>query len=115
MKTRQYLLPILIISALALSGLGCAVLLTGTDATGSGLVVNRLVRDGRILQTYNWPRFPGVYHGSGCTLAAACAARLALGEALADAVQRAQSYTWQTLGAGDAPGHGQRLPRRINP
>jgi len=59
-----------------------------------------------------WPRLPHAYHGSGCTLASAIAARLALGQAVPDAVQDAQRYTFETLQRGWRPRQGQHLPRR---
>ena len=58
------------------------------------------------------PRLPHGYHGSGCTLASAIAARLALGQAVTDAVQQAQAYTFGTLQRGWQPGAGQHFPRR---
>jgi hydroxymethylpyrimidine/phosphomethylpyrimidine kinase len=39
-------------------------------------------------------------HGTGCTLAAAIAARLALGDSIADAVNTAKSFVWQAIDAG---------------
>jgi hydroxymethylpyrimidine/phosphomethylpyrimidine kinase len=60
-----------------------------------------------------WPRLPGSYHGSGCTLAAALASFLAKGLAVADAARAAQAYTWKTLEAGFRPGRGQHLPNRL--
>ncbi|HSN18016.1 MAG TPA: hydroxymethylpyrimidine/phosphomethylpyrimidine kinase [Gammaproteobacteria bacterium] len=59
-----------------------------------------------------WVRLPHSYHGSGCTLASAIAARLALGQAMPDAVQDAQRYTYDTLRRGWRPGRHQHLPRR---
>jgi hydroxymethylpyrimidine/phosphomethylpyrimidine kinase len=59
-----------------------------------------------------WPRLPGVYHGSGCTLAAAVAALLARGEGLTAAVREAQRYTWESLRDGWQLGRGQRIPDR---
>lgn len=59
-----------------------------------------------------WPRLPHAYHGSGCTLASAIAARLALGQEVPDAVQDAQRYTFEALQRGWRPGQGQHLPRR---
>jgi hydroxymethylpyrimidine/phosphomethylpyrimidine kinase len=100
---------------LLVEAVGEGVLLTGADEGKGKLVENRLFAKDGSLQTFDWPRFEGRFHGSGCTLAAACAARLALGEALPIAVKRAQSYTWQTLGSAQALGHGQRLPRRFRP
>lgn len=56
------------------------------------------------------PRIPGRHtHGTGCTLSAAIAARLALGDTLPDAVNSARSYvrrairTAPGLGAGAGP------------
>jgi hydroxymethylpyrimidine/phosphomethylpyrimidine kinase len=99
--------------AALLQRVGDAVLLTGADECGGERVENRLIRKDGSRQSYHWSRLAGRYHGSGCTLAAACAARLALGEDLTTAVQRAQSYTWQTLAAAQALGAGQMLPRRF--
>lgn len=92
---------------------GCRyVLLTGTHAS-SEQVVNRLYeqRSGLLRQDV-WPRLPGEYHGSGCTLAAAVAACLATGMPVGEAVRAAQEYTWQSLAAGFRPGAGQYIPDR---
>lgn len=49
-------------------------------------------------------------HGTGCTLAAAIAAELALGESLPTAVERAKAYVWGAISAGRSleigGGHG---------
>jgi hydroxymethylpyrimidine/phosphomethylpyrimidine kinase len=63
--------------------------------------------------TDTWPRLPGTYHGSGCTLASAIAAMLANGLDLTDAVREAQDYTWHTLQKAYRPGMGQHLPDRL--
>lgn len=63
-------------------------------------------------QWFRWPRLPGQFHGSGCTLAAAIAVLLARGVAPAKAVFRAQAWTLQTLQQAFRPGNGQALPRR---
>lgn len=59
-----------------------------------------------------WPRLPHTYHGSGCTLASAIAARLALGQPVPDAVQEAQRYTYDALQRAWRPGSHQHIPRR---
>lgn len=41
-------------------------------------------------------------HGTGCTLAAAIAARLALGDTLPSAVNAAKDYVWRAIEAGQA-------------
>lgn len=89
-----------------------AVLITGADEATGDKVVNRLHRANTAPQDWEWLRLPHRYHGSGCTLAAACAIRLALGEPLVQAVEQAQAFTWQTLDCAEAVGRGQRLPLR---
>lgn len=75
-------------------------------------VVNRL-HGARITETFSYERLPGDYHGSGCTLAAACAAALAHGIDPVNAVVQAQRYTWNTLRHGWPAGRGQSLPDRL--
>jgi hydroxymethylpyrimidine/phosphomethylpyrimidine kinase len=90
---------------------GCAaVLLTGTHDAGPD-VVNRLYRPGGTT-AWTWPRLPETYHGSGCTLASAAAAYLALGLDLEAAAARAQEFAWAALNSGIRLGRGQWLPRR---
>jgi hydroxymethylpyrimidine/phosphomethylpyrimidine kinase len=92
---------------------GCRyVLVTGTHEPGAE-VVNALYDARGLLREDRWPRLPGSYHGSGCTLAAALAALLARGMEPEMAVQEAQRYTWQSLAAGFSPGRGQHLPDRF--
>jgi len=91
---------------------GCEyVLLTGTHAETTE-VVNTLHGAGGMVREDRWPRLPGSYHGSGCTLAAALAARLALGDAVPQAARAAQEFTWRALERGFKPGSGQHLPWR---
>ncbi|MFO1316064.1 MAG: bifunctional hydroxymethylpyrimidine kinase/phosphomethylpyrimidine kinase [Burkholderiales bacterium] len=92
---------------------GCEfVLVTGThEATPQ--VVNTLYGKSGVVRSDSWPRLPGTYHGSGCTLASAIAAMLANGLDLPDAVREAQEYTWQTLKKAYRPGMGQFLPDRL--
>lgn len=88
------------------------VLLTGThEATPD--VVNRLFNRDGIVRVDKWPRLPGSYHGSGCTLASAVAAMVANGLEIAEAVREAQDYTWHTLKRAYRPGMGQYLPDRL--
>ena len=96
-----------------LTALGCKyVLLTGTHEKGVE-VVNALHDARGPVREDRWPRLPGSYHGSGCTLASALAALLARGLALEQAVREAQEYTWRTLSAGFSLGHGQAIPDRF--
>lgn len=103
--------------AVELLALGCqALLITGTDQPAPGSADDRVVHTLHTPDTsrqWQWPRLPGRYHGSGCTLASALAARLAAGERLVAACEQAQRYTWQSLRHGWQPGSGQALPRRL--
>lgn len=92
---------------------GCEyVLVTGTHSNTPD-VVNTLYHRGGVLRADAWPRLPGSYHGSGCTLASALAANLARGLDIGDAVYEAQDYTWQALSHAFRPGMGQYLPDRL--
>jgi len=92
---------------------GCEyVLVTGTHEN-TPQVVNTLYGKSGVLRTDGWPRLPGSYHGSGCTLASAIAAMLANGLDLGEAVREAQEYTWQTLRKAYRPGMGQFIPDRL--
>jgi hydroxymethylpyrimidine/phosphomethylpyrimidine kinase len=92
---------------------GCRyVLVTGTHEGGPE-VINRLHDTTGLVREDRWPRLPGSYHGSGCTLASALAAALARGLPMAEAVRDAQEYTWHALEAGFRPSAGQFLPQRF--
>lgn len=96
----------------ALLDMGCRyVLVTGTHEE-TPEVVNTLHGAEGVVRADRWPRLPGSYHGSGCTLASAIAAALARGMDVAAAVQDAQGYTWETLKRGFRPGAGQLVPGR---
>jgi len=92
---------------------GCRyVLVTGTHEPGAE-VINRLFGAQGLVREDRWPRLPGSYHGSGCTLASAIAAALASGLDVPAAVRDAQEYTWQALSSGFRPGKGQFIPDRF--
>jgi hydroxymethylpyrimidine/phosphomethylpyrimidine kinase len=92
---------------------GCEyVLVTGTHEPGDE-VVNTLYDRSGVVRQDRWPRLPGSYHGSGCTLASAVAAALANGSGVPEAVRDAQEYTWQALAAGFRSGAGQFIPDRF--
>jgi hydroxymethylpyrimidine/phosphomethylpyrimidine kinase len=92
---------------------GCEyVLVTGTHENTTQ-VVNTLHGQNGVVRSDSWPRLPGTYHGSGCTLASAIAATIANGLEVSDAVKDAQEYTWQTLKSAFRPGMGQHIPDRL--
>ena len=86
------------------------VLVTGGHADGE-FVVNRWISRGRE-RAWHWPRLPGQFHGSGCTLAAAIAARLACGDGMEQALDAAQHYCHTALEGAFSIASGQRIPLR---
>ena len=93
--------------------LGCkTALITAADRAGEQ-VINTWMSETREIHSYRWARLPGSYHGSGCTLSACLAARLALGDPVRSAVETAQEYTWQTLKNARRIGKSQLHPRRF--
>jgi len=94
-----------------------AVMVKGGHAAGGGaaaeVVVDVLWCEGRMLDLAAPRVATGNTHGTGCTLAAAIAARLALGHALPQAVGGAKTYVTEALraasswrlGAGPGPVH----------
>jgi hydroxymethylpyrimidine/phosphomethylpyrimidine kinase len=93
--------------------MGCEyVLITGAHEQ-TPKVINTLYGERGVLRSDSWARLPGIYHGSGCTLASAIAALLAQGVEVEEAVKEAQEYTWQALNAGFRPGMGQYIPDRM--
>lgn len=96
-----------------LLALGCRfVLITGTH-TDTPEVVNTLYDASGVVREDRWPRLPGSFHGSGCTLASAIAASMAKGQDARQAAGSAQEYTWKALAAGFRPGAGQFIPNRL--
>ena len=91
---------------------GCEhILLTGTHAQTTG-VVNKWFSTHQDVTIFNWPRLKDVYHGSGCTLAAAIAGYIAHKLNMHDAIQQAQRFTWESLNHGSRMGFGQHIPNR---
>jgi hydroxymethylpyrimidine/phosphomethylpyrimidine kinase len=86
------------------------LLLTGGHGKG-GNVLNIWRHEGRERE-WKWPRLPGEFHGSGCTLASAIATLLALGHPMEEALDRAQAFTFEALLASYAIAPGQCMPLR---
>jgi hydroxymethylpyrimidine/phosphomethylpyrimidine kinase len=93
--------------------LGCKnILITGADEN-TEKVINILYEKSGTVNPFHWDRLPETYHGSGCTLASAVSAYLALGVNLKTAVEEAQIYTWESLKNASKPGKGQYIPERL--
>ena len=89
-----------------LAGFGArAVLLKGGHVEGPE-AIDLFYEDGRF-EMLRGPRIATRHtHGTGCTLSAAVAARLARGETLFDAVRGAKEYVRRALEAAPGLGHG---------
>ncbi len=91
---------------------GCeAVLVTGGDEDTEQ--VHNVLTTAKGEAAWHWPRLPGDFHGTGCTLASAVAAYLAHGCSIESAVERAQTYVAKTLNCAHQPGQGMSFPNRI--
>ena len=91
----------------ALRAMGCrAVLLKGGHLDEGGEVVDRY-RDEAGDATFRHRRLALEGHGTGCTLAAAVAARLCQGLPMARAVEAAVDYVGRALRQGYRPGLGE--------
>lgn len=95
----------------ALLNAGClSALITGTHDDTDAVENHLFMRSGVLRR--QWPRLLGSFHGSGCTLASACAARLAQGDSLEQASNYAQEYVYRCLENAWQAGKGQRIPDR---
>lgn len=95
---------------------GCEhVLLKGGHGPDDKAVINRwYAKDGQH-DSWAWTRYPGDFHGSGCTLAAALSGYLAQKLSVRDAMMAAQRYCQTALQNAYALAEGQRFPNRIHP
>lgn len=92
---------------------GCRdVFITGGHGEGE-TVLNRWFGQHGSQQQWQWPRLPGQFHGSGCTLAASIAARLAHGDAMPAALDAAQRHCHAALSCAYAIAPGQLMPQRL--
>lgn len=95
----------------ALEALGArAVLLKGGHLADPRGVVDTLQLSGARRETIVSPRLALEAHGTGCTLSSAIAARLARGDALADAVRGGIAFVQAALASGYEAG---RAPLRL--
>ncbi len=88
-----------------------AMLIKGAHRRGA-MIVNELVTAEGVMHRHEAIRLPGEFHGSGCTLASACACLLAQGLTLAEVAAKALHYTQDCLSRAFAIGHYQLIPGR---
>lgn len=101
-------------AAKAFLDLGCKAVLIKGEHAETEQVINRLYLQGGEVLEFPCERLPHQYHGSGCTLASACATALAQGLPLPEAVELALSYTWSSLQHAFPIGKGQWIPDRLH-
>ncbi len=90
---------------------GCRnVLIKGGHSEGDKIVNRWFGLDGS--RSWTWPRLPGAFHGSGCTLASGIAALLAQGYTMAQALDGAQAYCHDALAQAYSVAAGQAIPDR---
>ena len=95
-------------AARAIRALGAAAVVVKGGHLDRSDIVDVLVDGDRVIHVTG-PRIPGVHtHGTGCTFAAAIAARLALGDDLEAAVRAAQAYVAGAMRTGIPLGQGHR-------
>ena len=87
------------------------VLIKGGHSEGD-MIVNRWFNMGG-RRDWTWPRLRGEFHGSGCTLASAIAARLAQYVPMEAALDTAQHYTQRSLASAFSIAPGQQIPNRV--
>ena len=94
-----------------------AVLVKTSHDFDSGDIEQYLYIKGEMVHKSVLPRLKGEFHGSGCSLASFIAGRLAMGDALIDAVKAADSWITKTLRAADVPhpdnAKAQLIPNRF--
>lgn len=87
------------------------VLIKGGHGEGDEIINSWFSMGGR--RDWTWPRLRGEFHGSGCALASAIAARLALPVPMETALDAAQHYTQRTLASAFSIAPGQQIPDRV--
>ncbi|MBE0445279.1 hydroxymethylpyrimidine/phosphomethylpyrimidine kinase [Psychrobacter sp. FME5] len=94
-----------------------AVLVKTSHDFESGDIEQYLYIKGEMVHESILPRLQGEFHGSGCSLASFIAGRLAMSDAVVDAVKAADNWITQTLRAADAPhptdAKAQLIPNRF--
>ncbi|ORU91336.1 MAG: hydroxymethylpyrimidine/phosphomethylpyrimidine kinase [Cycloclasticus sp. symbiont of Poecilosclerida sp. N] len=86
-------------------------LITGGHEKGNS-IKNTLFYKQRPIERTEVERIPGAFHGTGCTLATAVAACIALGEPIPEAIKHAQNYTKHAIQNAEQIGKGQLFPKR---
>lgn len=86
---------------------GANILVTGGDLATGDEVIDTLYNENGVA-IFTAPRLNGNVRGTGCSLAAAAAARLALGDGVEQAIKAARAYVAQVIAQAVQVGHGAR-------
>lgn len=91
-----------------------AVLITGSHDPDQGReIIHRFYQTDTAPIHSSWQRLTGEFHGSGCTLASAIAARMAAGEKMQTALEQGLAYSWSAISHGFKTGKCQSIPERL--
>lgn len=101
-------------AAQALQEYGADDLLITGDAYDGDEVCNQWFTRRGLRQQYRWPQLGQQFSGASGTLAAAASGYLAHGFSIAEALQQAQTFTWQALKEARPIGSGKLIPNRMH-
>jgi hydroxymethylpyrimidine/phosphomethylpyrimidine kinase len=91
---------------------GCGAVLVTNLTDDSETLTNRLFLAADRAEDFSMPRYAGVYHGTGCTLASGIACGLAQGQDLRAAVIAAQKFVHRSVACAFRTGSQQLIPNR---
>lgn len=91
----------------------CNYLLITGGHEESTIITNQLFHENEAVESFQWRRLTGNFHGSGCTLASSIAGLIAQGHSPYNAIHEAQEYTWSSLKHAYPIGQGQLIPNRF--
>lgn len=101
------------VATLQNAGASWVLLKGGDNDLDKAVTTDRLFSPDGQVQHFEHKRLPHQYHGSGCTLASACATALGFNStSIPAAVQTAIEHTQQWLASAYRPGKGQYIPNR---
>lgn len=100
--------------AATLITLGAAHVLIKGGHGAANMIVNQWFAADGTTRTWQSPRLPGQFHGSGCTLASAIAGRLATGATMHDAIDAGLDFCDRALAQAFTIAPGQAIPARAS-
>jgi hydroxymethylpyrimidine/phosphomethylpyrimidine kinase len=98
---------------LQLQHTGCQSILVTDTVPDQELIINEFYIRDAAPERFELKRFPGSYHGTGCTLATAIACHRAIGRSIRDAVAEAQHFVHSAVREAHRFGGSQAIPNRF--